>query len=163
MNDFEIREAQPADVADLIRLVRELAEYEREPESATATAPQFAKALFPPRGDAAAFCLVVERDERLVAMALWFTTFSTWTGQQGMWLEDLYVEPEQRGSGIGRALLERLAQQCVERDYPRFEWKVLDWNTPSIEFYRSQGAVGQSEWTTFRVDGEALTQLAGGA
>ncbi|OFE14778.1 GCN5 family acetyltransferase [Humibacillus sp. DSM 29435] len=161
MTDFEIRDARRDDVPDLIRLVQALAEYEREPASAVATTEQFANALFPAQGSPAASCLVVERDEQVVAMALWFTTFSTWTGQQGMWLEDLFVEADQRGSGIGRALLGRLAQICVERGFPRFEWTVLDWNTPSIEFYRSRGALPQSEWTTFRLDGEALDRLAG--
>lgn len=163
MTDFEIRNARRDDIPDLLRLVRDLAEYERAPESATATTGQFTQALFPSEGGPAASALVVERGGRVVAMALWFPTFSTWTGQQGLWLEDLFVEPEQRGSGIGGALLERLAQVCVERGYPRFEWTVLDWNTPSIEFYRSRGAVGQSDWTTFRVDGQALGKLAGGA
>lgn len=163
MTDFEIRDARRDDVPDLIRLVQALAEYEKEPDSAVATTEQFADAIFPAHGGSAASCLVVERDKQVVAMALWFTTFSTWTGQQGMWLEDLFVEPDQRGSGIGRALLARLAQICVERGYPRFEWTVLDWNTPSIEFYRSRGALPQSEWTTFRLDGEALDRLAAGA
>ncbi|MEP7332559.1 MAG: GNAT family N-acetyltransferase [Terracoccus sp.] len=161
MTDFEIREACRDDVPDLTRLVRALAEYEKEPDAAVATNEQFANALFPAQGSPAASCLVVERGEQVVAMALWFTTFSTWTGEQSMWLEDLFVEPEQRGSGIGRALLGRLAQICVERGYPRFEWTVLDWNTPSIEFYRSRGALPQSEWTTFRVTGESLGRLAG--
>lgn len=161
MTDFEIREARRDDVPDLTRLVRALAEYEKEPEAAVATNEQFANALFPAQGSPAASCLVVERGEQVVAMALWFPTFSTWTGEQGMWLEDLFVEPEQRGSGIGQALLVRLAQICVERGYPRFEWTVLDWNTPSIEFYRSRGALPQSEWTTFRVTGESLGRLAG--
>ena len=160
MTDFEIRDARRGDVPDLIRLVRALAEYEKEPTAAVATAEQFADALFPAHDRPAASALVVERDGRVVAMALWFTTFSTWTGQQGMWLEDLFVEPDQRGSGIGRALLVRLAQVCLERGYPRFEWTVLDWNTPSIEFYHARGALPQSEWTTFRVSGESLDRLA---
>ena len=164
MTDFEIRDARRDDVPHLIRLVQALAEYEKEPDSAVATTEQFADALFPAQGSPAASCLVAERPEppgHVVAMALWFPTFSTWTGKQGMWLEDLFVEPDQRGSGIGRALLVRLAQICVERGFPRFEWTVLDWNTPSIEFYHSRGALPQSEWTTFRVDGESLDRLAG--
>ncbi|MDN5764238.1 MAG: GNAT family N-acetyltransferase [Humibacillus sp.] len=166
MTDFEIRDARRDDLPDLIRLVQALAAYEKDPASAVATTDQFDHALFPTTGSPAASCLVVEHADRpghVVAMALWFATFSTWTGQQGMWLEDLFVEPEQRGSGIGRALLGRLAQICVERGYPRFEWTVLDWNTPSIDFYRSRGARPQSEWTTFRLDGEALDRLAGEA
>jgi GNAT superfamily N-acetyltransferase len=94
-------------------------------------------------------------------MALWFRSFSTWTGQAGIWLEDLFVEPEQRGSGIGAALLSRLAAICVEHGWTRLEWTVLDWNTPSIEFYRSRGATALDDWTTHRVDGPALRRLAG--
>ncbi|MCU1536276.1 MAG: GCN5-related N-acetyltransferase [Humibacillus sp.] len=158
---FRVRDATRDDVPDLLRLVRDLAVYEKEPEAATATEAQFETVLFPADGHPAAYALVAERDGRVVGMAIWFTSFSTWTGRQGLWLEDLFVEPEQRGLGIGKALLVRLAQICVERDWSRFEWWVLDWNTPSIEFYRSQGAVGQDEWTTFRVDGDALSALAG--
>ncbi len=157
---FTVRDATRDDVPDLIRLVRDLALYEKEPEAATATEEQFAAALFPPDGHPAAHALVAEREGRVVGMAIWFTSFSTWTGRHGLWLEDLFVEPEQRGAGIGKALLVRLAAICVERDWTRFEWWVLDWNTPSIEFYRSQGAVAQDGWTTYRVDGDALTALA---
>ncbi len=157
---FTIRDATRADVADLVRLVRDLALYEKEPEAATATEEQFATALFPDDGHPAAYALVAERDGHVVGMAIWFTSFSTWTGRHGLWLEDLFVEPEQRGAGIGKALLVRLAAICVERDWTRFEWWVLDWNTPSIEFYRSRGAVAQDGWTTYRVDGDALTALA---
>ncbi len=158
---FTVRDATRDDVPELVRLVRELALYEKEPDAATATEDQFAAALFPEDGNPAAYALVAERDGRVVGMAIWFTSFSTWTGRHGLWLEDLFVEPEQRGLGIGKALLVRLAAICVERDWTRFEWWVLDWNTPSIEFYRSQGAVSQDAWTTFRVDGDALTTLAG--
>ncbi|MEO7752875.1 MAG: GNAT family N-acetyltransferase [Terracoccus sp.] len=157
---FTVRDATRHDVPDLIRLVRDLALYEKEPAAATATEEQFAAALLPDDGHPAAHALVAERDGRVVGMAIWFTSFSTWTGRHGLWLEDLFVEPEQRGLGIGKALLVRLAAICVERDWTRFEWWVLDWNTPSIEFYRSQGAVAQDGWTTYRVDGEALTTLA---
>ena len=161
MTDFEIREATPADVPDLIRLVRELAAYEREPEAATATPSPVRDGTLPrrrrphgihPRGGAGG---------AIVGMALWFRSFSTWTGQAGIWLEDLFVEPEQRGSGIGAALLSRLAAICVEHGWTRLEWTVLDWNTPSIEFYRSRGATALEDWTTHRVDGPALRRLAG--
>lgn len=158
--DITIREATPDDVDELLRLVRALALYEKEPDAATATPSHFHEALFPAEGSPAAYAHVAERDGRVVGMAIWFISFSTWTGRHGIWLEDLFVEPEQRGLGIGKALLVRLAQLCLERGWTRFEWWVLDWNTPSIEFYRSQGAVGQEEWTTFRVDGEALERLA---
>jgi GNAT superfamily N-acetyltransferase len=159
--DFTIREATPDDVDDLVRLVRELALYEKEPDAATATPDHFREALFPAQGSPAAYAHVAERDGRVVGMAIWFVSFSTWTGRHGIWLEDLFVEPQQRGLGIGKAFLVRPAQVCLERGWTRFEWWVLDWNTPSIEFYRSQGAVAQEEWTTFRVDGAALERLAG--
>jgi GNAT superfamily N-acetyltransferase len=93
-------------------------------------------------------------------MAVWFRSFSTWTGRAGIWLEDLFVEPEQRGHGLGKALLARLAQICVERGWTRLEWAVLDWNTPSIEFYRAHGAHELTEWKTFRLHGDALAALA---
>lgn len=160
MSDFQIREASTSDVPDLIRLVRGLAAYEKEPDSATATPEQFHEALFPTAGDPTAYALVGVREGSVVAMAIWFRSFSTWTGQAGIWLEDLFVEPEQRGHGIGKALLRRLAAICVERGWTRLEWTVLDWNTPSIEFYRAHGADPLDEWTTFRVDGHALSQLA---
>lgn len=155
-----IRESTTDDVDDLVRLVRELARYEKEPQSALATAAHFREALFPPEGSPAAYAHVAERDGRVVAMAVWFTTFSTWTGRPGLWLEDLFVEPSQRGLGIGTALLAQLARICAERDWTRLEWAVLDWNTPALEFYRSHGAQPQDDWTTFRLTGEALHRLA---
>ncbi len=158
--DFTIRAATPNDVDDLTRLVRELAAYEKEPDAATATPDHFREALFPADGNPAAYGHVAERDGRVVGMAIWFVSFSTWTGRHGIWLEDLFVEPEQRGLGIGKAFLVRLAQVCLERGWTRFEWTVLDWNAPSIEFYRSQGAVALDEWTTYRVHGDALERLA---
>ena len=97
----------------------------------------------------------------IVGMALWFRSFSTWTGQAGIWLEDLFVEPDQRGHGLGKALLARLAQLCVERGWTRLEWSVLDWNTPSIDFYRAHGARSLDDWTTFRLDAEPLSRLDG--
>ena len=160
MSDFEIRDATASDVPDLIRLVQGLATYEKEPESATATPEQFMDALFPAQGDPTAHALVAVRAGTVVAMAIWFRSFSTWTGQAGIWLEDLFVDPAQRGHGIGKALLARLAATCVERGWTRLEWAVLDWNTPSIEFYRAHGARSLDEWKTFRVDGESLARLA---
>ena len=160
MSDFEIRAASVADVPDLIRLVQALAAYEKEPDAATATPDQFREALFPAQGDPTAYALVGVREGSVVAMAIWFRSFSTWTGQAGIWLEDLFVEPDQRGHGLGKALLAHLAQLCVERGWTRLEWTVLDWNTPSIEFYRAHGARSLDDWSTFRVDGDALPQLA---
>lgn len=104
--------------------------------------------------------LVAEVDGHVVGFAVWFRNFSTWRGRHGIYLEDLFVAPEHRGSGLGTALLAALARECVTRDYPRLEWWVLDWNAPSIAFYRSLGAVAMDEWTVFRLTGDALAQLA---
>jgi len=149
----------PDDIPLIMELIRELAEYEREPESAQATAEQIHAALFGQHATAEA--VVARLDGEAVGWAVWFQTFSTWTGKPGLWLEDLFVRPAYRRAGIGKALLVYLAQVCVERDYGRFEWSVLDWNEPALEFYRSLGAVGMSEWTTHRVTGDALRRLAG--
>jgi GNAT superfamily N-acetyltransferase len=162
VSDFEIRPATVSDVPDLLRLVRALADYEKEPDAATATPAQFEAALFPRDGDPTAYALVGVREGAVVGMALWFRSFSTWTGEAGIWLEDLFVQPDQRGGGLGQALLARLAELCVERGWTRLEWAVLDWNTPSIEFYRARGARPLADWTTFRLDGEALARLAAG-
>jgi len=160
MSDERVRPAQPADVPVLLELVHELAVYEREPDAVEATEPMLAAALFGP-APVASCSVAVGSDGAVVGFALWYVTFSTWKGLPGLWLEDLFVRPSARGSGLGRALLQALARECVDRGYPRFEWWVLDWNAPAIGFYRSLGAVPQEEWTTFRVDGDALQALAG--
>src|SRR6185312_15681242 len=154
-----IRAATPGDVPEIHAMVRELADYEREPDSARATPQQFHDALFGP--DPAVFALIAEDDTlgAPVGFALWFRNFSTWTGTHGVYLEDLYVRPEARGGGHGKALLAALAEICVARGYERFEWSVLDWNEPSIGFYRSIGARPMDEWTVFRLTGEALHNL----
>ena len=154
-----IRPAVAADVPVLLALVHELAAYEREPDAVEATEDMLAQALFGPSPTAS--CHVAELDGEVVGFALWYVTFSTWKGLPGLWLEDLFVRPAARGTGLGKALLQALARVCVERGYPRFEWWVLDWNEPARGFYRSLGAVPQEEWTTFRVDGEALRTLGG--
>jgi GNAT superfamily N-acetyltransferase len=153
-----IREAEPSDVPVLLALVRELATYEREPDAVVATEADLHAALFGP--DPSAGCHVVEVDGALVGFALWYRTFSTWLGKPGLWLEDLFVRPEHRGSGLGRALLVHLAGLCVERGWSRFEWWVLDWNESAQGFYRSLGARPEDEWTVWRVDGAALESLA---
>lgn len=153
-----IREAREADVAAVVGLVHELAEYERSPELCTLTEDQLHAALFGP--EAVARCHVAEVAGEVVGCAVWFRTFSTWRGVPGIYLEDLFVRPAHRGSGLGKALLAQLAAVCAERGYARLEWQVLDWNEPSIGFYRSLGAVPMDEWTTFRLDGEALTTFA---
>ncbi|GAA2400610.1 GNAT family N-acetyltransferase [Streptomyces glaucosporus] len=144
-------------------MIRELAEYERALEQARATEEQLRDALF--RANPAVFALVAEDDDsgEPVGFALWFLNFSTWTGTHGVYLEDLYVRPHARGAGHGRALLAELARICVERGYERFQWWVLNWNEPSIGFYRSLGAEPMDEWTVFRLSGEPLRSLAAGA
>lgn len=154
-----IRPATPADVPVMLRFVHELAAFEKEPDAVEATGPMLHAALF---GDVpAAEALVAERDGAPVGFANFYVTFSTWTGRRGMWLDDLYVTPDARGSGAGAALLKALAGIAVDRGYARFEWWVLDWNTPAIDFYRAKGAVAQHQWTVQRVDGPALLTLAG--
>ena len=153
-----VRRARPADVDAMVALVHELAAYEREPGSCTLTAPQLAAALFVP--DAALFAHVGEVDGDIVAVAIWFLTYSTWTGTHGVWLEDLFVSPAHRRVGLGRGLLGELARECTTRGYARLEWSVLDWNTPALEFYASLDALAMDEWTTQRVTGPALTALA---
>lgn len=157
-----VREATAADAAGILGLIRELAEYEREPESVAADEESVAAALSGP--DPVAHALVATAGGGdIVGMALWFRTFSTWTGRPGMWLEDLYVRPEHRRSGLGRQLLQRLAAHCVTAGWSRLEWTVLDWNAPAHAFYASVGAVPNSGWTTNRVTGTALTELAAAA
>lgn len=158
-----IRRAEPDDVPAIVRLVQALAVYENEPEAATATDADFTAALFPTDGTPTAYGHVAEADGQVVGIAIWYLTFSTWTGKPGIWLEDLFVLPAHRGSGLGRELLVTLARLCVERGYPRLEWWVLDWNTPSIGFYRNLGAVPLDDWTVFRLDGTTLAGLGVGS
>ena len=154
---MSIREAEPKDVADILRLIRDLALYEKAPDEVIATEDHLKTALFSPQPHV--FAHVVEVDNRVIGMAIWFLNYSTWQGIHGIYLEDLYIEPEYRGRGYGLALLKHLAKICVKRGYGRFQWWVLDWNAPSIEFYKSQGAVAMDEWTVFRVSGEDLNKL----
>ena len=154
-----VRPAEPSDVPVLLELVHELAVYEREPDAVEATEDMLTRALFGP-SPVASCSVALDDDGTVVGFALWYVTFSTWKGLPGLWLEDLFVRPVARGSGLGKALLQELARVCVARGYARFEWWVLDWNAPAIGFYRSLGAVPQQEWTTFRVDGDALRALA---
>ena len=154
-----VRAIRPDDVAAVVGLVRELAEYEKAPHEARMTGEQLSAALF---GESPKlFGHVAEGpDGDVVGMALWFLNFSTWRGTHGIYLEDLYVSPQHRGSGLGKELLRTLAEVCVQRGYSRLEWSVLDWNTPSIEFYKSLGAVPMDEWTIFRLSGDAHENLA---
>jgi GNAT superfamily N-acetyltransferase len=154
-----IRRARPEDVPAMVGLAEELAEYERARHECHLTTEQLHDALFRPAP--ALFGHVAEVDGVVVGMALWFLNFSTWRGAHGIYLEDLYVQPSQRGSGLGKALLTALAQECVEQGYARLEWSVLDWNAPAIGFYKSLGAQPLDEWTVFRLTDQALLDLGG--
>jgi GNAT superfamily N-acetyltransferase len=156
---IRIRSAASADVPTVLRFVRELAEYEREPDAVEATEQGLALALFGEHP--AAEAVLAEQDGEPVGFAIFFHNFSTWTGRRGLYLEDLYVTPDARGSGAGKALLAHLAGLALDRGCARFEWAVLDWNEPAIGFYRAIGAVAMDEWTVQRVTGEALRRLAG--
>ena len=155
---FLIRAAAPADVPELLRLIHELAVYEKLEHLAVGTPPMLHEALFGARPVCEA--LIAEVDRRAVGFALYFATFSTFLCKPGLYLEDLFVEPAQRGSGIGKALLQRLAAITVERGGGRFEWRVLDWNEPSIRFYEGLGATIMREWLLARITGPELARLA---
>ncbi|MES9604736.1 GNAT family N-acetyltransferase [Actinomadura sp. NPDC000929] len=153
-----IRYATAGDVPEILRLVRELAEYERARHEVKATEDQLRDRLF--GDDPKVFAHVAEHDGRVVGFAVWFLSFSTWNGTHGIYLEDLYVEPEYRGHGYGKALLTELARVADDRGYGRVEWSVLDWNEPAIGFYKALGARPQDEWTVYRLTGDALTRAA---
>jgi GNAT superfamily N-acetyltransferase len=158
-----VRPIRPDDVPAAVALVRELADYEKALHEVRLTEEQLTGVLF---GDSPAlFGHVAVADDgglpgRIVGIALWFLNFSTWRGTHGIYLEDLYVSPQHRGAGLGRELLRTLAGVCVERGYSRLEWSVLDWNTPSIDFYKAAGAVPMDGWTVFRLTDEALSTFA---
>ncbi|MFI6347795.1 GNAT family N-acetyltransferase [Streptomyces sp. NPDC050560] len=154
-----IRTAVPDDVPVLCTMIRELAAYEKVPHEARATEEHLREALFGARPAAFAHLAVDDATGGPAGFALWFLNFSTWRGVHGIYLEDLYVRPELRGGGHGRALLGELARICVERGYERLEWSVLNWNEPSIAFYRAMGALPQDEWTVYRLTDDALTAL----
>lgn len=155
---ISIRSATPDDDALVLGLIRELAEYEKLLHEVDATQEMIAEALFGPTPRA--FCDIAEFDGAPAGMALWFYNFSTFRGRHGIWLEDLFVRPALRGKGLGKALLAHLAKRCVAENLARFEWSVLDWNEPSIAFYKSKGAVMMDEWRICRVTGQALWRLA---
>ena len=161
---ISVRPASAPDVPLIHLFVRELAAFEKEPDAVEASEAMLHEALF--GASPAAEALIAERpsaagEPEPIGFALFYPTFSTWTGRRGLWLEDLYVTPEARGSGAGAALLKALAATALDRGCARFEWAVLDWNTPAIDFYRAKGAVPLDEWTVQRVTGEALLALAG--
>lgn len=149
------RPATPDDVHEIVALIRDLAAYEKEPDAVRLTPERLREQLF---GDnPAIFCHVIDGvGSRLDGISLWFLNYSTWEGTHGVYLEDLYVRPEARGTGKGKALLQNLARIAVERGYSRVEWCVLKWNQPSIDFYKSLGAFPMDEWDTYRLTGDAL-------
>ncbi|HEY3293778.1 MAG TPA: GNAT family N-acetyltransferase [Candidatus Nanopelagicaceae bacterium] len=153
-----IRNARPDDIPSILALIRGLAEYEKALDEVVATEDALAASFFCENPQV--FCHVATEGEKVVGIAIWHLNYSTWLGKHGMYLEDLYVVPEERGHGHGMALLKELARICVEREYERLQWWVLDWNTPSIEFYKSLGAVPMDEWTVFRLSGDALKNLS---
>ena len=158
MTDFTIRPAEPSDCAEILRLIGELAVYEKLEHMAVGTEEALREQLFGPRP--AAETLIAERGGRAVGFALYFTTFSTFLCKPGLYLEDLFVEPDHRGAGIGKALLRRLAALARERDCGRLEWRVLDWNEPSIRFYESLGATVMREWLLVRMTEPEFSRLA---
>ena len=158
MPDLHIRSATEADAALIVDLIKDLAEYEREPDKAIATTEDIIRDGF---GERPKFrCVIAEWQGEACGFALFYYNYSTWWGRAGIHLEDLFVRPPYRGKGIGKALLVHLAQICLKEDLRRLEWQVLDWNTPAFDFYKSLGARHLKEWWNMRVDGEALRKLA---
>ena len=153
-----IRPATPADVPTILRFIRDLATYEREPDAVHATEADLMRDGFGPTPRFS--CLIAELDGAPAGFALYFTSYSTWEGHHGLYLEDLYVSPEFRKLGLGKALLGRVAAIAVEQGCPRLEWSVLDWNQPSIDFYHRIGARQKSEWFMMRLSGDALQAIA---
>lgn len=160
MNDCTIRPATTEDAGIILNFITELAVYEKEPDAVVATEEDIVNNLFNPETTTRA--LICLENGQPVGFAVYFLNFSTWLGRDGLFLEDLYVSPEQRGKGFGLALLRHLARIAVERGCGRFEWNVLDWNEPAIRFYEALGAKAQSEWVGYRLDGQALADFAAG-
>jgi GNAT superfamily N-acetyltransferase len=154
---LKIRQARRDDVATILQLIKDLALYERASDKVEATEKEILETFFAP--NPSVFCDLIEIDGHVVAIAIWFLNYSTWQGKHGIYLEDLYVKPEFRGRGYGKALLQHLAKICQERGYGRFQWWVLDWNSPAIEFYKRLGAEAMDEWTIYRLSGEYLREL----
>lgn len=155
-----LRVARPGDESAILARIRDLARYENEPDAVANTEAALTEAFF--AAEPRVWAHVVERDGEIVGIAIWFLTYSTWTGRHGIWLEDLFVVEAERGRGWGRALIRSLATLCLERGYTRLEWTVLDWNESAVAFYRALGAAAMDEWTTQRLAGEALRRLGAG-
>ena len=154
---MKIRPAQQDEVGIVLQLIHDLALYEKAPNEVEATEKELLETIFV--DNARVFCDVVDLNGEIAGMAIWFLNYSTWQGKHGIYLEDLFIKPEFRGKGYGKALLQHLAKVCDERGYGRFQWWVLDWNSPAIEFYKSLGAVAMDEWTVYRVSGDPLKKL----
>lgn len=156
-----IRKATAADAAGILEFIRALATFERAPDAVRATEEGLIRDGFGP--NPFYYCLIAEHDNRPAGFAFYFFNYSTWVGRPGIYVEDLFVHPEFRGLGIGKALLKAVAAVAVEKGCQRMQWEVLDWNTPAIDFYRAMGAEFLDEWRNVRLGGEAITRLAEGA
>ena len=155
---MQIRPATTNDSKIILGFIQELADYEKASDEVVATEQHIKSTLF--SDNATAHCVICEHESNPIGFAVFFYNYSTWQGQNGLYLEDLYVTPEYRGIGAGKALLRHLAQHAVAHNCGRFEWSVLDWNTPAIDFYESIGAKPQAEWIKYRLDGDALVSFA---
>jgi GNAT superfamily N-acetyltransferase len=154
----KIRSAVPADLPIILQFIHDLAEYEKAPDEVELSLDDLKDSLFGVNPQV--FCLISEVDNQTSGFAVWHLNYSTWLGKHGIYLEDLYVDPKFRGLGHGKALLQKLAQICIEKGYKRLQWWVLDWNESAIDFYKSIGAEPMDEWTVFRVSGSSLRKLA---
>ena len=154
---MKIRPAKREEVGDVLQLIQDLATYEKAPDQVEASRDDLLNTIF--AKEPRVFCDLVEVDRQIAGMAIWFLNYSTWQAKHGIYLEDLYIKPEFRAKGYGKALLKHLAQICDREGYGRLQWWVLDWNSPAIEFYRSFGAEAMDEWTVYRTSGQALKDL----
>ena len=153
-----LRQARPEDAAAIYAMIYELAVYEKAPEEVVTTPEEIRETLFGAGSNTEA--LIAEYEGNIIGYAVFFTSYSTWLGRNGIYMEDLYITPDYRGAGAGKALLKYIAQCAVQRKCGRLEWSVLDWNKPAIDFYMSIGALPQNEWVRYRLDGDALLKFA---
>ena len=154
---MKIRPAKREEVGEVLQLIQDLATYEKAPDQVEASEDDLLNTIF--AKEPRVFCDLVEVNGQIAGMAIWFLNYSTWQAKHGIYLEDLYIKPEFRASGYGKALLKHLAQICDKEGYGRLQWWVLDWNSPAIEFYKSFGAEAMDEWTVYRTSGQALKNL----
>ena len=154
---MKIRPAKREEVGEVLQLIQDLATYEKAPDQVEASKDDLLNTIF--TKEPRVFCDLVEVDGQIAGMAIWFLNYSTWQAKHGIYLEDLYIKPEFRARGYGKALLKHLAQICDREGYGRLQWWVLDWNSPAIEFYKSLGAEAMDEWTVYRTSGKALKDL----